>query len=117
MRSAAADEGIALLKQGCKVLKYNRHHKAALTAFTLSEDEHTLFWEGHGVGGLMSKLGGKRRSVELADVYAHSSNDPGLMQCLTRVLAAAAGSRCWLVTSQSSSRTRTRLSSAMRTWR
>ena len=67
--SAAAQEGIALLKQGCKVKKYSQNHRrATLTSFTLSEDEHTLSWDREGVGGMLSSLGGKRRSIELANV-------------------------------------------------
>ena len=67
--SAAALEGIALLKQGCKVQKYSQNHaKAKLTTFKLSDDERTLSWEGEGVGGMLSSLSGKRRSIELADI-------------------------------------------------
>ena len=67
--SAAALEGIALLKQGCKVQKYSQNHaKAKLTTFKLSHDERTLSWEGEGVGGMLSSLSGKRRSIELADI-------------------------------------------------
>ena len=67
--SAAALEGIALLKQGCKVQKYTQNHaKAKLTTFKLSDDERTLSWEGEGVGGMLSSLSGKRRSIELADI-------------------------------------------------
>ena len=55
--SAAALEGIALLKQGCKVQKYSQNHaKAKLTTFKLSDDERTLSWEGEGVGGMLSSL-------------------------------------------------------------
>lgn len=67
--SAAAQEGIALLKQGCKVQKYSQNHaKVTLTTFTLSSDERTLSWDGVGVGGMLSSLSGKRRSIELADI-------------------------------------------------
>ena len=67
--SAAALEGIALLKQGCKVQKYSQNHaKATLTTFRLSDDERTLLWDREGVGGMLSSLSGKRRSIELADI-------------------------------------------------
>ena len=67
--SAAAQEGIALLKQGCKVQKYSQNHaKVTLTTFNLSSDERTLSWDREGVGGMLSSLSGKRRSIALADV-------------------------------------------------
>ena len=34
----------------------------------MSDDERTLSWEGEGVGGMLSSLSGKRRSIELADI-------------------------------------------------
>ena len=65
-RSAAAEEGIALLKRGSKVHKHNRSGKSALTVFTLSADERTISWEGHGIGTKL--LNNKKRSVDLHEV-------------------------------------------------
>ena len=45
-RSAAAEEGIALLKRGSRVHKHNRSGKSALTVFTLSADVPVVLPDG-----------------------------------------------------------------------
>ena len=44
-RSAALEEGVALLKAGSVALKYGRHGKPHACIFVLSADERSLSWE------------------------------------------------------------------------
>lgn len=63
-RSAAASEGIALLKRGCVATKYTKKGWPRRTKFKLTEDETALTWEGNSCAVI--KLGLARR-VLMAD--------------------------------------------------
>eukprot|EP00965_Chrysotila_dentata_P108495 3583217-Pleurochrysis_carterae.AAC.4 len=69
-RSAAAREGIALLKRGASALKYSRSGKPRATLFRLSPQEHELSWEGAGLSKLVVKH--ERRAVEISEISAIS---------------------------------------------
>ena len=58
VRSATADEGIRLLKQGVGVTKYGRNGQPHTEKLVLSADERSLGWAGHVASKLMgsSKL-------------------------------------------------------------
>ena len=58
VRSATADEGIRLLKQGVAVTKYGRTGQPHKEKLLLSADERSLGWAGHIASKLMgsSKL-------------------------------------------------------------
>lgn len=66
-RSAAAVEGIALLKAGSEAVKHSRKGKPQKTTFRLSADERELQWEGHGMLA-RTGLDGHSRVLRLADV-------------------------------------------------
>ena len=51
-RSAAAVEGIAMLKAGAPAQKSGRSGKPHATTFRLSDDEQKLSWDGAGLGKL-----------------------------------------------------------------
>ena len=51
-RSAAAGEGIAMLKAGAPAQKSGRSGKPHATTFRLSDDEQKLSWDGAGLGKL-----------------------------------------------------------------
>ena len=68
---AAAEEGIALLKQGVLVIKYGRQGKPHQTMLRLTESEDVLKWEGRStVAGKLSSVLAKdsERFVALAAV-------------------------------------------------
>jgi hypothetical protein len=62
-RSAAATEGIELLKRGCEAIKLTRKGRPRATTFRLSDDESKLSWDGK-----LSMRLGQPRTVFLADV-------------------------------------------------
>ena len=64
-RTAAAHEGIVLLKKGCPAIKVSQRGRQRPTTFRLSDNEASLGWDGAGVAIL-----GKPRQVLLADVLA-----------------------------------------------
>ena len=53
--TAAAAEGIEMLKAGSQVTKYGRAGAAHATTFRLSRDETALTWERIGMGRLRRK--------------------------------------------------------------
>ena len=61
--SEAATSGIALLKQGVRIVKYTQQGRRRLTTLRLTRDEKKLVWEGKKGAKL-----GVSRSVTLADV-------------------------------------------------
>jgi len=65
MRSAAAAEGISLLKSGCVAAKFGKQGTPHATTFTLSLDERTLSWAARGV---VSGLLPRSRAVDLRHV-------------------------------------------------
>ena len=76
VRSATADEGIRLLKQGVAVTKYGRNGQPHKEKLLLSADERSLGWAGHVASKLMSSskllspkaLVSSARTVPLDDI-------------------------------------------------
>ena len=76
VRSATADEGIRLLKQGVAVTKYGRTGQPHKEKLLLSADERSLGWAGHIASKLMSSskllspkaLVSSARSVPLSEI-------------------------------------------------
>jgi hypothetical protein len=68
VRSATADEGVRLLKQGVAVTKYGRNGQPHKEKLLLSADERSLGWAGHVASKLMSssKLLGPKALVSSA---------------------------------------------------
>ncbi|EOD39967.1 hypothetical protein EMIHUDRAFT_223176 [Emiliania huxleyi CCMP1516] len=59
MRSAAAVEGISLLKSGCVAVKFGEQGTPHATTFTLSLDERTLSWAARGVVSVFKRYRGR----------------------------------------------------------
>jgi len=70
VRSATADEGIRLLKQGVAVTKYGRNGQPHKEKLLLSADERSLGWAGHVASKLMipKALVSSARTVPLDDI-------------------------------------------------
>ena len=76
VRSATADEGIRLLKQGVAVTKYGRTGQPHKEKLLLSADERSLGWAGHIASKLMGSskllspkaLVSSARSVPLSEI-------------------------------------------------
>ena len=65
-RSAAIEEGVALLKAGSVVIKHGRHGRPRPVLFTLSSDESLLSWEPRTRNASFSRVAQGMRRVSVS---------------------------------------------------